>query len=101
MTISFHFYGQSHEEAYNYMSLWQAALNTDLTISRLRTSGIAVWMVGNVADLSVLLNTGYEGRSHMECIFGVASNMTTDSGQIDHVTVNGTINDSVEISSTI
>jgi hypothetical protein len=101
MTISFHCYGKSHEEAYNYMSLWQAALGTEPILEDLRAKGIAVWIIGNVADLSILLNTGYEGRSHMEVTFGIASNIVSDYGRMEHVTVNGTINDSVETSNTI
>ena len=98
LTISFHLYGKTHEEAYNYMALWQAALNTEPTLERLRSKGIAVWVVGNLADLSVLLNTGYEGRSHMEVTFGIASNMLSDLGIIEHVNVQGTINDTIHIS---
>ena len=97
MTVSFHCYGTSHEEAYNYMGLWQASLNTEPTIQRLRQAGIAIWMVGNVADLSLLLNTGYEGRSQMETTFGIASNIISDFGEMDHVTIEGTINENIEI----
>jgi hypothetical protein len=97
MTISFHCYGTSHEEAYNYMSLWQASLNAEPSLERLRINGIAVWMVGNVADLSQLLNTGYEGRAHLETTFGVASNLISDFGEIDHADIHGTINENIEI----
>ena len=89
MTISFHCYGRDHEEAYNYMTLWQGALNTEPVIQTLREKGIAIWIVGNVADLSILLNTGYEGRSHMDVTFGIASNIVSDYGKIEHVDVEG------------
>lgn len=97
MTVTFHAYGCDHEEAYNYMSLWQTCLNTESTLSKLRSAGLAVWMVGNVADLSLLLNTGYEGRSMMESTFGVAANLVTDYGQIEHVTVNGTLDEDINL----
>ena len=91
MTVSFNSYGRSHEEAYNYMCLWQTALDLEDIQEDLRRSGIAVWIIGNVADLSKLLNTGYEGRSHMECTFGIAANLVSDLGSIDTVPVHGKI----------
>ena len=97
MTVSFHCYGTSHEEAYNYMALWQASLNLPDVLEDLRSKGIAVWMVGNVADLSILLNTGYEGRSHMETTFGIASNIVADFGRIEHVTIEGTLDETITI----
>ena len=92
MTVSFNCYGESHEEAYNYMQLWNSALDLENIQEDLRRAGIAVWVIGNVADLSQLLNTGYEGRAHMEVTFGIAVNLTSDLGAMESVdvTVNGT-----------
>ena len=92
MTISFNAYGTSHEEAYNYMSLWQAALDLENIQEDLRAFGIAVWVIGNVADLSALLNTGYEGRAQMDCSFGIAVNVQSNLGEIDSGAVEGTVN---------
>jgi hypothetical protein len=97
MNVSFHCYGTSHEEAYNLMSLWQAVLGVEPVQERLRKSGIAIWIIGELADLSLLLNTGYEGRSHMDVSFGVASNIESDFGAIEHVTVDGTLDEDIEI----
>ena len=91
MTVAFDCYGNNHEAAYNYMSLWQTALDLENIQADLRVAGIAVWIIGAVADLSVLLNTGYEGRAHMECDFGVAFNLQSNLGEIDAVTVTGKI----------
>lgn len=91
MTVAFDCYGQSHEEAYNYMLAWQCALDREDIQEDLRRVGIAVWTIGNVADLSQLLNTGYEGRSHMECTFGFAVNTQSDIGEIVEVTVQGAV----------
>lgn len=91
MTISFQCYATSHEEAYNFMSLWQTALDLSNIQEDLRRSGIAVWIIGNVADLSALLNTGYEGRSQMDCTFGIAMNLSSDLGSEDAVEVQGSI----------
>lgn len=101
MTMEFNCYGNtdakmtpktySHEQAYNFMALWQTALDTEGVQGELRTIGVAVWTIGNVADLSQLLNTGYEGRSHLECTFGVAMNLESDLGQMASVEVQGNV----------
>lgn len=91
MSVSFDAYGESHEEAYNYMLAWQCALDREDIQEDLRRQGIAVWIIGAVADLSQLLNTGYEGRSHMDCTFGFAVNTQSDLGRIEEVPVQGTI----------
>lgn len=92
MTIDFHCFGKSHEEAYNLMCLWQSALDLEDIQSDLRSAGIAVWIIGTVADLSALLNTGYEGRAHMDCQFGLAFNIQSNLGEIDSGAVEGTVN---------
>jgi hypothetical protein len=91
MTVSFHCYGNSHEEAYNYMSLWQSSLDLANIQAILRETGISVWLIGTVEDLSSLLNTGYEGRSHMDVTFGLAFNLASDLGAIESVQVTGTL----------
>lgn len=91
MKVDFNCYGTSHEEAYGYLALWQASLDLEDVQEQLRRSGIAVWSTGNVADLSQLLNTGYEGRAHMECSFGIVSNISSDLGRMDSVEVEGDI----------
>lgn len=100
MTVSFNCMGETHEEAYNLMALWQAQLDTPNVQEDLRRAGIAVWLIGNVADLSQLLETGYEGRSQMECTFGVAANITQVLGEMDSVEVKGKITDGVTVIST-
>lgn len=89
MTVSFQCYAREQEDAYNLMALWQGSLELQKTQENLRRAGIAVWIIGNVADLSALLNTGYEGRSQMDCTFGVASNLVEDLGEIDTAIVQG------------
>lgn len=91
MTVSFNTYGNSHEEAYNLMALWQAGLDEENTQALLRQSGIGVWKIGSVADLSALLNTGYEGRAQMDVTFGLVSSVTSNLGEIDTVPVQGTV----------
>jgi hypothetical protein len=91
MVVDFNCYGNSHEQAYSYMSAWQSALETENVQADLRAAGIALWLNGNVLDLSALLNTGFEGRCHMEVSFGVAANVYEDTGEIDKVTVTGVV----------
>lgn len=91
MTISFHCYAQEQETAYNLMTLWQGSLELFQTQSNLKAAGIAVWLIGNVADLTQLLNTGYEGRSQMDVQFGISSNLSEDLSAIEHVEAVGTV----------
>lgn len=96
MTVSFHCYTEDEGKAYDYMALWQASLQLYGTQASLRTSGIAVWLIGDVDDLSQLLNTGYEGRSHMDVRFGIASNLSEAPGFIETAEITGTVDTGVE-----
>ena len=101
MTVSFDAYAESHEDAYNLLSLWQTALDEENTQALLREAGIAVWTIGTVADLSALLNTGYEGRAHMDCQMGIAMNLQSDLGEIAKVPIAGQVDGntiSIEVS---
>jgi hypothetical protein len=91
MTCSFHCYAQEKEDAWSYMGDWQAALDTWSVQAALRAAGIAVWVIGNVADMSELLNTGYEGRAFMESTFGVTAARTETAGTIDTVEIAGEV----------
>jgi len=91
MSISFHCYTQEQEDAYGLMALWQGSLELFQTQQNLRSAGIAVWLIGNVADFSQLLNTGYEGRAHLDVDFGISSNLPEDLGEIDSAQITGTI----------
>ena len=91
MTVAFDCFGNTHEEAYNYMCLWQTALDLQDLQQRLEAVGIAVWTIGTVADLSALLNTGYEGRAHLETTFGLAFNIQSDLGAMEEFTILGQI----------
>lgn len=91
MSIQFDCYANSHEDAYNLMSLWQSSLDCWNVQEDLRRYGIAVWIIGNVADVSQLLNTGYEGRSQMDCTFGIAFNLEFDAGAEESVQVQGAV----------
>lgn len=91
MVIDFNCYATTHEEAFNYMATWQTALDLQDVQLNLRRVGIGVWVIGTVADLSKLLNTGYEGRAHLECSFGVAMNLVSDLGYIKTAVIDGTV----------
>lgn len=101
MTVEFNSYGLSHEQAMDYMVLWQTALDSEDIQEDLRRYGIAVWVIGNVADLSKLLNTGFEGRSHLEVTFGIAVNYQADLGEIHSVPIEGLVDDELTISVTV
>lgn len=91
VTFSFNFYGRTHEEANSLAALLQTALETDPVCSMLRSKGIGVFDPGPVRDLSSMLNTGWEGRAQMDCLFGVASNLRVDLGHIEQAPFAGTI----------
>ncbi len=95
MTVSFHCYATTQEEAYSYMALWQGALELPGVQESLRTATptniLAVWLIGTVADLSQLLNTGYEGRSQMDVQFGICSNLVENDGAIESADITGTV----------
>lgn len=91
MVIDFNCYATTHEAAFNAMATWCTALDLEDIQQNLRSQGIAVWVIGTVADLSKLLNTGYEGRAHLECSFGVAMNLQSDLGFIQTAQVSGAV----------
>ena len=101
MVVSFDCYAMEQETAYNYMSLWQTALDLENIQFDLRKAGIAVWLMETVADLSLLLNTGYEGRAHMDVTFGIAMNLSSNLSEIDSVQVIGDVNEIQVIDETI
>lgn len=91
MTVSFHCYAVDQETAFNYMALWQGSLELWQTQVNLRAAGIAVWIIGTVADLSKLLNTGYEGRAQLDVQFGIVSNLGEDLGVIQTTDITGEV----------
>lgn len=91
MSVSFHCYGVEKEDALSLMALWQGSLELNSVQESLRRAGVAVWTIGNVADLSSLLNTGFEARAQMDCSFGIASNLTEDQGYIQTIDITGSV----------
>ena len=91
LTVDFNSYGRTHEEAYELMLTLQAHLEGEAAQANLRAAGIAIWRDGSIADLSELMQTGYEGRARLEVQFGFAVNFTEDRGLIEQVTVNGEV----------
>lgn len=90
MNVSFQSFGQSHEQAYGMMALWQASLELPEVQELLRRSDVSIWQVGNVVDLTQLVGTGYEGRAQMDVFFGVLSNITTWTPSIRVASAEGT-----------
>lgn len=90
-SVAFDAYGSSHEQAYGYLHLLMARLDQEPTQDMLAGYGLSIWDCSAVVDLTALLSTGFEGRAHMDCQFGMASNMTVDLGQIDYVPISGVV----------
>lgn len=95
MTVSFQLYAKDQDEAYSLMCLFQQSLNKQTVLEQFRVFGLAVWDFGNVADLTALLNTGYEARTQLDVFFGLASNLTDDQGAIESVVIEGTLDSDV------
>lgn len=82
VVVGFDFYGRTPLEAYGLGAALQMGLFLDAAALPLRENNIAVWNVNDVVDMSMLLGTGFEGRSHLDCTFGV----TAISGEVVGVT---------------
>ena len=93
MTVDFNTYAVNKDDSYNYMAQWQQALETETVQEILRRAGIAVWLNGSVADVSTLLQTGFEGRAHMTVAFGISLNTQEDRSEIAEVKTTGTVTD--------
>lgn len=91
IVVSVNLYAQDQDQAYDLMFLLQQSLNLQTVMEEFRKAGMAIWDFGNVVDLSILLNTGYEARTQLDVHFGIASNLTDDEGTIDTAQVEGTV----------
>lgn len=91
IVVSVNTYGRSHEEAYGVMAALQFGLDNPAVLDPLRAAGIAVWWQGAVGDLSMLLETGYEGRAQMDVFLGVAGNIQSAVDTVGSVEVVGNI----------
>lgn len=89
MLVGFDAYAKDHESAYEIMGNLQAALDTEATQMLLAQNGVAVWRQNSVMDLSMLIETGFEGRAHMDVEFGMASSVRTRVDNILSVDLQG------------
>jgi hypothetical protein len=84
-------YGQTHEQAYTLAASLQTSLGTEPINGVLGAVNASVWSVGDVMDLSALLNTGFEGRALLELELWTTSQMVIDLGSIETVNTLGII----------
>ena len=91
MLCSINTYGNTHEEAYGLAALLEASFGAWPVLDSLAPSHLAVWRIGGVTDLSALLQTGFEGRAHLDVTFGVSSNLAITAATIEQVTVDGVV----------
>lgn len=66
------------------------AIENPVAMESLHASGLAVWTVGDILDLTELIETGYESRYSMDLGMGIASNRQADLGAIQNVTFQAT-----------
>lgn len=93
MVVSFNCFARDTDESLTLMSTLQGSFDLRSVQAELRKYGIAVWTIGSVADLTTLLQTGYEARTQMDVNFGVASNLVEDLGTVEEVQGEGTVED--------
>ena len=86
-------YGQDQDQAYGLALCVQSGLQQEPYLDILQQSGLSVWTIGDVTDMTTLLNTGFEGRALLECELWQGVNQLVDLGQMDTVSVNGHIQD--------
>lgn len=85
------FFGESQDDAYGLAITMQGALYCPPVVAPLRQANWAITRVGDVTDVSALLNTGYEGRSLLEFEMWSTSTQLFDPGSIDEVPMVGDI----------
>lgn len=96
MVASIQCYSAKDDDPGNYLALLQSKLQQSQMHDALDLGGIAVWTIGDVADLSQLLNTGYEARAQMDVSFGIAANLIEKVGYIETVIVSGEVHAGTE-----
>ena len=86
-------YGRDQDEAYTLGMLVQSGMEQEPIQNILDASGLCVWKIGDVTDMTALLNTGYEGRAMLELELWQGTNILVDLGEMATVTVVGDIED--------
>lgn len=83
------FYGTDQDQAYELAASMQSALSMPDVRGVLSAAKFAVWQIGEVVDVTALLNTGFEGRALLEFQIWTSSVVLSDPGEIYGVSVVG------------
>lgn len=86
-------YGRDQDEAYGLALGMQCGLQQEPIQNILGASGLTLWTLGDVTDVTALLNTGFEGRALLECEMWLGTSQLVDLGEIATVPVVGAIED--------
>lgn len=81
------------DSAIERMSKLQTALSKDSVVEELDASGIAVYDVGAVQNLTALLENRFETRAQMDLSMYVTDAEVDDTGYIEDVEVTNEVND--------
>lgn len=91
MGIDVTFFAEDQDEAYGLAGNLQSALFEHDGLKILGEAGFAVWQIGDVLDVTALLNSGYEGRCVLDFQMWTSTHTLVDPGPIDGVTISGAI----------
>jgi hypothetical protein len=73
------------------MAQLRMALALQSTLDPLRDAGLALVDVGDIHDLSAILETAFQGRAALDLRFLVADDLTERTGYVGSVGVSGTV----------
>lgn len=91
MAVDLNFFGRDQDEAYNLAVIMQAALYRYDLLQGLTAAGWAIYKVGDVTDITALLNTGFEGRALLEMEMWTRSVLLVDPGVVESAQVIGNV----------
>lgn len=82
---------QDFFDAQDLLLQLQDALEDPIKRETLDQAGLAPWEVGDILDVTELVETGYEPRAQIDITMGIVSNREADFGAIETVEITPTI----------
>lgn len=94
-------FGRSHDEAYGLSALVHAAIYAQPTQEVLIGANVSLRGIGPVADLSALLETGFEGRTRFELTLGLTASLPVGLQSIEGVGIQPVVDGQPELTMTV
>lgn len=86
-------FGRDQDEAYGLAMAFQMGIATEPATDILSAGGLCLWSIGDVTDITALMNTGFEGRAMVECEMWLGVSQLVDLGAMETVDVEGNLQD--------